>query len=165
LSSLCPYSDPLVLHLVENSRGDPNAPRGAAWRSPLTSFATRRGCNLKVGDVIGSCTVSGPTVSEAGALIELAFNTAAPLELATGEKRSFLEDGDTVALRGYCEKPGFARIGFRRVPGRGSSRPQVLRCLAAATPSCLAYLLRHRLALRRFSQTLGRGPRRAPYPK
>jgi hypothetical protein len=74
-----------------------------------------------VGDVIGSCTVSGPTVSEAGALIELAFNTAAPLELATGEKRSFLEDGDTVALRGYCEKPGFARIGFRRVPGRGSN--------------------------------------------
>src|SRR6202021_250803 len=48
-----------------------------------------------------------PPVSEAGALIELALNGAAPVELATGEKRSFLEDGDTVALRGNCEKRGF----------------------------------------------------------
>jgi fumarylacetoacetase len=66
----------------------------------------------KAGDMIGSGTVSGPTGSEAGALIELALNGAAPVELAAGEKRSFLEDGVTVALRGYCEKPGFARIGF-----------------------------------------------------
>jgi hypothetical protein len=65
-----------------------------------------------MGDVIGSGTVSGPTVSEAGALIELTLNGAAPVELATGEKRSFLADGDTVALRGNCEKRGFARIGF-----------------------------------------------------
>jgi 2-keto-4-pentenoate hydratase/2-oxohepta-3-ene-1,7-dioic acid hydratase in catechol pathway len=68
-------------------------------------------------DVIGSGTISGPTVSEAGALIELALNGAAPVELATGEKRSFLEDGDTAALRGYCEKPGFARIGFGECRG------------------------------------------------
>ena len=59
-----------------------------------------------------------PTVSEAGALIELALNGAAPVELTTNEKRSFLEDGDTVALRGYCEKPGFVRIGFGEWPGR-----------------------------------------------
>jgi fumarylacetoacetase len=86
---------------------------------------TINGCNLKVGDVIGSGTVSGPTVSEAGALIELALNGAAPAELATGEKRSFLEDGDTVALRGYCEKRGFARIGF------GECRGEVLPSISS----------------------------------
>jgi fumarylacetoacetase len=78
----------------------------------MLAHHTINGCNLRVGDVLGTGTVSGPTVSEAGALIELALNGAAPVELATGEKRSFLEDGDTVALRGYCERPGFARIGF-----------------------------------------------------
>ena len=78
----------------------------------MLAHHTINGCKLKAGDVIGSGTVSGPTVSEAGALIELALNSAAPVGLATGEKRSFLEDGDTVALRGYCEKPGFARTGF-----------------------------------------------------
>jgi fumarylacetoacetase len=78
----------------------------------MLAHHTINGCNLKVGDVLGTGTVSGPTVSEAGALIELALNGAAPVELATGERRSFLEDGDTVTLRGFCEKPGFARIGF-----------------------------------------------------
>src|ERR1700731_52077 len=91
--------------------------------APLGGSRSQYGCNLKVGDVIGSGTGSGPTVSEAGALIELALNGAAPVELATGEKRSFLEDGDTVALRGYCEKPGFARIGF------GECRGEVLPAL------------------------------------
>lgn len=91
----------------------------------MLAHHTINGCNLNVGDVIGSGTVSGPTVSEAGALIELALNGAAPVELATGENRSFLEDGDTVALRGYCEKPGFARIGF------GECRGEVLPTISS----------------------------------
>jgi len=78
----------------------------------MLAHHTINGCNLKVGDVLGTGTVSGPTISEAGALIELALNGAAPVNLATGEKRSFLEDGDTVALRGFCEKAGFARLGL-----------------------------------------------------
>jgi fumarylacetoacetase len=57
----------------------------------MLAHHTINGCNLNVGDVIGSGTVSGPTVSEAGALNELALNGAAPVELATGENRSFLE--------------------------------------------------------------------------
>jgi fumarylacetoacetase len=83
----------------------------------MLAHHTINGCNLKVGDVLGTGTVSGPTVSEAGALIELALNGAAPVNLATGEKRSFLEDGDTVALRGFCERAGFARIGLGECVG------------------------------------------------
>jgi fumarylacetoacetase len=87
----------------------------------MLAHHTINGCNLKVGDVVGSGTVSGPTVSEAGALIELALNGAAPVALTTGEKRAFLEDGDTVALRGYCEKPIFAL-------GSGSTNTAVRFC-------------------------------------
>jgi fumarylacetoacetase len=78
------------------------------------------GCNLRPGDLLGSGTISGPEKSEAGALMELARNTSEPVTLSTGEKRSYVEDGDAIILRGYCEKPGFARIGF------GESRGEVL---------------------------------------
>ena len=107
---------------VPSSRVSSTSFKHQYWTvAQMLAHHTINGCNLKVGDVIGSGTVSGPTVGEAGALIELALNGAAPVELATGEKRSFLEDGDTVTLRGYCEKPGFARIGF------GECRGEVLR--------------------------------------
>jgi fumarylacetoacetase len=89
----------------------------------MLAHHTINGCNLKVGDLLGTGTVSGPTVSEAGALIELALNGAAPVELTTKEKRAFLEDGDTVTLRGYCERPGYARIGL------GESTGEVLPAL------------------------------------
>jgi fumarylacetoacetase len=78
------------------------------------------GCNLRPGDLLGSGTISGPVKSEAGALMELASNGSAPVTLSTGEKRSYVEDGDAIILRGYCQKPGFARIGF------GESRGEVL---------------------------------------
>jgi len=83
----------------------------------MLAHHTINGCNLQVGDMLGSGTVSGPTANEAGALIELARNGTAPVELATGETRSFIEDGDTVTLRGYCQRPGFARIGFGECVG------------------------------------------------
>jgi fumarylacetoacetase len=109
---------------VPSSRVSSTSFKHQYWTvAQMLAHHTINGCNLKVGDLIGSGTVSGPTVSEAGALIELALNGAAPVELATGEKRSFLEDGDTVTLRGYCEKPGFARIGF------GECRGEVLPIL------------------------------------
>jgi fumarylacetoacetase len=78
------------------------------------------GCNLRAGDLLGSGTISGPGEAEAGALMELARNGATPVTLPTGEQRSYIEDGDAVILRGYCHKPGFARIGF------GESRGEVL---------------------------------------
>ena len=78
------------------------------------------GCNLQPGDLLGSGTISGPTAGEAGALIELAQGGRKPVELDNGEQRGFLHDGDAVSLRGWCEKPGFARIGF------GESRGEIL---------------------------------------
>jgi fumarylacetoacetase len=78
------------------------------------------GCNLRAGDLLGSGTISGPEKSEAGALMELARNASEPVTLSTGEKRTYVEDGDAIILRGYCEKAGFARIGF------GESRGEVL---------------------------------------
>jgi len=77
------------------------------------------GCNLHSGDLIGTGTISGPTPGEAGAIVELSRGGTAPITLsATGEQRTFLQDGDTVVLRGWCEAPGVARIGFGACEGR-----------------------------------------------
>jgi fumarylacetoacetase len=78
------------------------------------------GCNLRPGDLLGTGTQSGPSLDQAGALIELSAGGGHQVDLANGEARTFLEDGDAVVLRGWCEKPGFARIGF------GECRGQVL---------------------------------------
>ncbi len=76
------------------------------------------GCNLQPGDLCGTGTVSGPTHAEAGAIVELAVGGTQPITLAgTGEQRAFLQDGDTVILRGWCEKPGAVRIGFGECRG------------------------------------------------
>jgi fumarylacetoacetase len=83
------------------------------------------GCNLQPGDLLGTGTISGPTPGEAGAIVELSRGGREPITLAaSGEQRAFLEDGDTVVLRGWCEKPGAARIGF------GECRGTVLAALA-----------------------------------
>lgn len=75
------------------------------------------GCNFQPGDVLGSGTISGPTAGEAGALIELTKLGQEPVRLADGAQRSFLHDGDTVTLRGRCEAPGWAAIGFGEARG------------------------------------------------
>jgi fumarylacetoacetase len=75
------------------------------------------GCNLRAGDLIGSGTVSGPLKENRGCLLEVAWRGAKPLELPTGETRRFLEDGDEVILRGWCEAPGFRRIGLGECRG------------------------------------------------
>ncbi len=86
----------------------------------MVAHHTVGGCNLRAGDLLGSGTISGPGASEAGALIELSRAGQAPVELADGERRSFLEDGDRVVIRGWCERAGFASIGF------GENRSEVL---------------------------------------
>ena len=79
------------------------------------------GCNLQPGDLLGTGTISGPTPAEAGAIVELSVGGTKDVPLpGIGAQRRFLEDGDTVILRGWCEKPGAARIGF------GESRGVVL---------------------------------------
>jgi len=68
------------------------------------------GCNLNPGDVLGSGTISGPG-DMMGSMSELCWNGTKPIELPNGEKRSFIEDGDTITLTGWCQGEGY-RIGF-----------------------------------------------------
>jgi len=78
----------------------------------MLTHHTVNGCNLEPGDLLGSGTQSGPLPAEAGSLLELTAGGRQPITLAGGETRTFLEDGDRVMLRGWCERPGYARIGF-----------------------------------------------------
>ncbi len=84
------------------------------------------GCALAPGDLLGTGTESGPTPEEAGSLLELTFSGKQPIRLPNGETRTFLEDQDAVILRGFCERPGAARIGF------GECRSQVLPAIPMA---------------------------------
>jgi fumarylacetoacetase len=93
--------------------------RHAYWSVfQMVTHHTVNGCNLSPGDLFGSGTQSGPTAAEAGSLLELTGGGKNPLTLANGEARSFLDDGDTVIMRGWCEKTGYARIGFGELAGR-----------------------------------------------
>lgn len=83
----------------------------------LVAHHASNGCNLRTGDLIGTGTVSGPDAGEQGCLLEITRRGSDPLCLPTGETRTFLEDGDEVILRGFCEKDGFARIGLGECRG------------------------------------------------
>jgi fumarylacetoacetase len=90
----------------------------------MLAHHTVNGCPVRSGDLVGTGTISGPTQQEAGSMMELTLGGRQPLRLAaTGESRAFLEDGDSVVLRGHCEAAGAARIGF------GECRGQVLAAL------------------------------------
>ena len=87
--------------------------RHAYWTvAQMVTHHTVNGCNLQPGDLFGSGTLSGPTLDQAAALIELTTGGKHPINLPNGEQRTFLEDGDAVVLRGWCEKAGAVRIGF-----------------------------------------------------
>ena len=81
----------------------------------MVTHHTVNGCNLRPGDLFGSGTQSGPNHEEAGSLLELSRGGKEPLTLANGETRSFIEDGDTLIIRGWCQKEGVAPIGFGEV--------------------------------------------------
>jgi fumarylacetoacetase len=74
------------------------------------------GCAMRVGDLLGSGTISGPEKHERGSLLELSWNGSAPLSLQDGSQRTFLEDGDTLILRGHAQGDGY-RIGFGECSG------------------------------------------------
>ena len=78
---------------------------------------TITGCKVEVGDMMGSGTISGPTPDSYGSMLEIAWNATKPVTLKGGETRSFIEDGDTVIMKGYSEKDGI-RIGFGEVRGK-----------------------------------------------
>jgi fumarylacetoacetase len=83
----------------------------------LLTHHTVTGCNLRPGDLLASGTVSGAEQNSAGCLLELTAGGAEPIRLPTGETRSFLDDGDEVTLRAWCESPGYTRIGFGECRG------------------------------------------------
>ncbi|MCM2332037.1 MAG: fumarylacetoacetase [Pseudomonas sagittaria] len=75
------------------------------------------GCKLQPGDLFGSGTLSGPEPSQFGSLLESTFGGKQPLTLASGETRTFLEDGDEVILRARCRRAGYPSIGFGECRG------------------------------------------------
>jgi fumarylacetoacetase len=87
--------------------------RHSYWSiAQMVAHHTVNGCNLETGDLLGTGTQSGPDPQQAGSLLELTAGGRHPIRLGSGEMRTFLEDGDRVILRGWCERPGCARIGF-----------------------------------------------------
>jgi fumarylacetoacetase len=80
------------------------------------------GCAMNVGDLLGSGTISGPEKHQRGSLLEISWNGTEPVELSGGIKRTFLEDGDSLSLRGWCQGDGY-RVGFGEV--EGTIRPTV----------------------------------------
>ena len=78
---------------------------------------TIAGCKVEVGDMMGSGTISGPTPESYGSMLEIAWNATKPVTLEGGGTRTFIEDGDTVIMKGYSEKDGI-RVGFGEVRGK-----------------------------------------------
>ena len=83
----------------------------------LTHHASN-GCNLRSGDLLASGTVSGQNKDARGCLLELTSRGKEPITLPTGEQRKFLENGDEVVLRGFCQREGVRRIGLGSCTGR-----------------------------------------------
>ncbi|CAN5390088.1 fumarylacetoacetase [soil metagenome] len=78
---------------------------------------TVNGCNIQVGDIYASGTISGPSPGSYGSLLELTWNGQKSLRMPDGSERKFLEDGDTVIMKGHCERDG-VRIGFGECVGK-----------------------------------------------
>lgn len=84
----------------------------------MLAHHTSNGCSLRTGDLLSSGTVSGPERKDSGCLIEFNAGGKQALPLPSGETRLFLEDGDTVWLRGVCERDGYKPIGFGECKGQ-----------------------------------------------
>ncbi|KTT20583.1 fumarylacetoacetase [Pseudacidovorax intermedius] len=116
-----------VLIQTAKMRADGQAPtrlslgklKEAAYWTPaqLVAHHTVNGCNLQPGDLMGSGTLSGPSLDTAGSLAEMSVGGKQPITLPNGEQRTFLQDGDTLILRGWCEREGAVRIGLGEASG------------------------------------------------
>jgi fumarylacetoacetase len=101
----------------------------------LVAHHASNGCNLRPGDLLASGTVSGPTKESRGCLLERTWKGTEPLELPSGETRRFLEDGDEVIMRGWCDRAGARRIGFGEAVGAITSAPAPLPPGTSSAPS------------------------------
>ena len=80
---------------------------------------TINGCNMRVGDLCGSGTISGPNPGSYGSMLELTWKGTKPIQLTDGTERKFINDNDTIIMKGFCEKDG-SRVGF------GDARVRIL---------------------------------------
>ena len=83
----------------------------------MVAHHTHTGCNMNPGDMMASGTVSGPDEGSRGCLLELTWRGEHPIELPDGSSRKFLQDGDELTIRGWCEREGEDRIGFGSCSG------------------------------------------------
>jgi fumarylacetoacetase len=100
---------------VENHLSTSNFKYSYWTVAQMVTHHTVNGCNLQAGDLLGTGTQSGPEANEAGSLLELTHGGKQAITLSNGETRTFIEDGDTVIMRGYCQREGAKRIGFGEV--------------------------------------------------
>jgi fumarylacetoacetase len=99
------------------SRGE--AAAAMYWSAAqIVAHHSANGCNLQPGDLIGTGTLSIAEDSGLGSLLEISEGGKAPVTLANGETRSFLEDGDELTMKAWCEVEGAVRIGFGTCSGR-----------------------------------------------
>jgi fumarylacetoacetase len=113
---------------TERMRAEGTAPhvlsRGAAdaamyWSAAqIVAHHSANGCNLQPGDLIGTGTLSTADATGLGSLLEISQGGKQPVQLTSGETRTFLENGDAVGLRAWCEGDGAVRIGFGECVGR-----------------------------------------------
>jgi fumarylacetoacetase len=89
----------------------------------IVAHHSSNGCNLQPGDLIGTGTLSTDSADGLGSLLEISQGGKQPIELPSGETRSFLEDGDEVTLKAWCEGEG-VRIGFGECVGRVAASGQ-----------------------------------------
>jgi fumarylacetoacetase len=108
-------SEGLAPHLL--SRGSAEA--AMYWSAAqIVAHHSSNGCNLQPGDLIGTGTLSTDRDDGLGSLLEISRGGKQAVELPGGETRGFLEDGDEITLRAWCEADGAVRIGFGECVGR-----------------------------------------------
>lgn len=78
---------------------------------------TINGCNVRIGDLLASGTISGPTADSYGSMLEICWKGTKPVSMPDGTQRKFIENNDTVVMRGWCDKDGI-RIGFGPCDGK-----------------------------------------------
>ncbi len=110
------YDIELSVHLGAEQISQTNATRLYYSAAQQLAHHSLGGCPMRVGDLLGSGTISGPTPAEFGSLMELSWNGETPLALANGKTRTFIEDGDTLTLTGHARGDGF-RVGFGACSG------------------------------------------------
>ena len=109
--------------IIQPENGDENVITNSNFKYMYWSMAqqlahhTVNGCNVRSGDMMGSGTISGPTKDSYGSMLELTWRGQNPIKLSDGSERKFINDNDTVILRGYCQNDS-VRIGFGDCSGK-----------------------------------------------